>query len=273
MSAMIVPRPESHDFYTRALDILAAAKVDFMVGGAFALGVLAGIHRDTKDFDLMLRPRDVERALQACRNVGFPAEIAYSHWIAKVYCGDHFIDLIYRAGNGLGEVDDAWFEHALSSVVIDRQVLVCPAEELIWQKAFIMERERFDGADIQHILRLQAPKLDWKRLLRRFGTDWRVLLSHLVLFGYIYPDQRDQLPKWVMDDLFTRARDEAAAPANAEPSSEPATPLCRGPLLSRAQYLPDLTQWGFRDIRRDPRVAMTDEEIGKWTSAIDQKSR
>lgn len=260
--------PESHEFYTRALDILAAADVEFLVGGAFAFGALAGIHRDTRDFDLMLRPRDVERALQACRDAGFPAATAYSHWIAKVYCGDHFIDLIYRAGNGLCEVDDEWFAHAPSVEVIGRKVRICPAEELIWQKAFVLERERFDGADIQHILRVQAGTLDWPRLLRRFGEDWRVLLGHLVFFGYVYPALRHQLPGWVLDELFAKARDETAAP----PSSEAAL-LCRGPLLSRAQYLPDLTLWGYRDARRDPRVAMTDDEIGKWTSAIDPQGR
>jgi hypothetical protein len=28
-------------------------------------------------------------------------------------------------------------------------------EEMVWQKAFIMERERFDGADVVHLI--QAP--------------------------------------------------------------------------------------------------------------------
>ena len=31
-----------------------------------------------------------------------------------------------------------------------------PAEEMIWSKAFIMERERYDGADVAHILRACA---------------------------------------------------------------------------------------------------------------------
>lgn len=29
--------------------------------------------------------------------------------------------------------------------------------------------------------------LDWSRLARRFGQHWRVLPSHLILFGCIYP--------------------------------------------------------------------------------------
>ena len=53
-----------------------------------------------------------------------------------------------------------------------------------------MERERYDGADIAHLLRARADQLAWRRLLRRFGPHWRVLLGHLVLFGFVYPGER-----------------------------------------------------------------------------------
>jgi hypothetical protein len=49
-----------------------------------------------------------------------------------------------------------------------------------------------------HILESCAEKLDWSHLLRRFGPDWRVLLSNLVLFGYIYPSERRRIPGAVM---------------------------------------------------------------------------
>ena len=60
-----------------------------------------------------------------------------------------------------------------------------PAEEMIWSKAFVMERERYDGADITHILRKSGATIDWVRLLRRFGSHAAVLLSHLVLFQFV----------------------------------------------------------------------------------------
>ena len=46
--------------------------------------------------------------------------------------------------------------------------------------------------------------------------------------------------------------------------------MCRGTLLSRAQYLVDVESWGYRDARLDPRVAMTEEDIAHWTRAIDE---
>jgi len=41
---------------------------------------------------------------------------------------------------------------------------------MIWSKAFIMERDRYDGADIAHIIRTCGKGLDWSRLLHRFGS-------------------------------------------------------------------------------------------------------
>src|SRR5205814_2688758 len=185
-------------FYRGILDVLEASSVEFLVGGAFAMRVLAGIERDTKDFDLMLRPRDVEDALHACRQAGFRADHTFSHWIAKVHFGEHFIDLVYRAGNGLCEVDDAWFDAAREAEIFGRTLRLVPVEEMIWQKAFIMERERYDGADVAHLLRARGDQLNWPRLLRRFDDHWWVLFSHLILYGFIYPAERDRIPRQVM---------------------------------------------------------------------------
>jgi hypothetical protein len=44
-------------------------------------------------------------------------------------------------------VDDLWFAHATPGDVLGIPVRLCPPEEMIWSKAFIMERERYDGAD------------------------------------------------------------------------------------------------------------------------------
>src|SRR5437899_2577696 len=78
--------------------------------------------------------------------------------------------------------------------VLGVPVRLCPAEEIIWSKAFIMERERYDGNDVAHLLRARGCALDWDRLLRRFDGHWRVLLSHIVLFGFIYPAERAAIP-------------------------------------------------------------------------------
>jgi hypothetical protein len=253
-------KDKSDRLHRRSVLALQGADIPFLIGGAYMVEVYAGVSRQTKDFDLYLRPQHVDLALDALKRAEYKTEKTFPHWLAKAQRGRDCIDLIFRAGNGLCEVNDSWFERAHDDELLDLHVKLCAPEEMIWMKAYIMERERFDGADIAHILQSCAEKLDWPHLLRRFGPDWRVLLSHLVLFGYIYPSERRRIPSAVMDDLITRLRKEARATSSAR--------LCRGTLLSRKQYLLDVQQRGFRDARLDKRVHMDKQDIGRWTKAI-----
>jgi hypothetical protein len=220
------------------------------------------IVRHTKDFDLFVREEDAHRALQALAEAGYRTEMTFPHWLGKAYQGDQFVDLIFSSGNGVARVDEEWFAHATTGDVLDMPMPLCPPEEIIWSKAFIQERERFDGADVAHIIQGCGARLDWPRLLRRFGRNWRVLLSHLVLFGFVYPAERLIVPEWVMRDLLERLQGElAAAPADER--------LCQGTLLSREQYLVDVEGRGYKDARLGPAGGMSAEQIAHWTRAID----
>src|SRR4051794_2442868 len=179
--------PAARTFYCDAVAALAAAGVPVLVGGAFAFGHYTGIIRHTKDFDCFIHPRDCRRALDVLAAAGYQTELTAPTWIAKAFCGEHFVDLIFGGANGIARVDDEWFTHAGDAEILEQQVKVCPAEEMIWSKAFVMDRYRYDGADVAHLVRACGPNLDWARLLRRFDTRWPVLLSHLVLFNFIYP--------------------------------------------------------------------------------------
>jgi hypothetical protein len=253
-------RRRGDHLHRRSVVALQAANIPFLIGGAYVMEVYAGVSRQTKDFDLYLRPQHTDSALAALKRAGYQTERTFPHWLAKAERGPDCVDLIFRAGNGLCEVDDSWFERAQSSDFLDFEVKLCAPEEMIWMKAYIMERERFDGADIAHILQSCAEKLDWSHLVRRFGPDWRVLLSHLVLFGYIYPGERDKIPAAIMDDLITRLQREKRAAADNR--------ICRGTLLSRKQYLLDIQMRGFRDARLQARVHMNAKDIAHWTRAI-----
>jgi predicted nucleotidyltransferase len=192
------------EFHRKSMAALQDANVPFLIGGAYVVEAHAGISRRSKDFDLYVRPPHVDTAIDALAHAGYKTEKTFPHWLAKTGCGRDYIDLIFRAGNGLCDVDDSWFERAQDDELLGLHVKLCAPEEMIWMKAYIMERERFDGADIAHILQSCAEKIDWPHLVQRFGPDWRVLLSHLVLFGYIYPSERGKIPAAVMDDLIVR---------------------------------------------------------------------
>jgi hypothetical protein len=233
-----------------------------MVGGAYAFAHYTGIVRHTKDFDIFIHPRDFDAALAALADAGYAVERNFPHWLGKAYSGDSFVDLIFGSGNGITPVDETWFAHARPAEVMGVQVRLCPAEEMLWSKAFIMERERFDGADVAHLLHCRGEQLDWRRLLDRFGEHWRVLLSHLVLFGYIYPAATARVPRQVMETLLGRLSREVEDPTGTGT-------LCRGPVLSRAQYLSDLEKHGYQDARLRPSGNMSTSEVAHWTAAIE----
>lgn len=256
------PDAEAAAFYRHALELLRDADIPFLVGGAYAFVHFTGIARDTKDLDLFLRPADRDAALAAFTAAGYDADITYPHWLAKGRSGDHFVDLIYNLGNGLSPVDDAWLEHAVGAEVLGLPMKLCPAEEILFSKAFVMERDRYDGADIAHLLRAVGPLLDWPRLMARFGSHWRVLLTHLIHFGYIYPSEAGRVPGSVMAELMARLRRELGPDSPQDEGR-----LCRGTLLAGGQYLIDVEQWGYRDARLAPDGPLTEEEIARWKEA------
>jgi hypothetical protein len=249
---------EAQDFYCRSMRILAKHQLPYLVGGAYALTHYTGVVRHTKDFDIFVRPDDCRRVLDAFAAAGYPTDLTFAHWLGKIFHGEEFIDVIFSSGNGVVKVDDEWFEHAQSAAFLGEPVRVVPVEEMIWSKAYVCERERYDGADINHLLRARGHTLDWPRLLRRFGPHWRLLLSHLVLFGFAYPAERDQVPAEVMDELLGRLRQEPGAASDK---------VCQGTLLSRVQYLIDLQEWGYRDARLDAEAGMSARQAWAWTEA------
>ena len=247
-------------FYRHALAILREAGIPHLVGGAYAFARYTGIERHTKDFDVFIRREDFGRTAWAFQKAGYKAELTFPHWIGKVFKGEDFVDLIYSAGNGVAVVDDRWFEHAVKETVFGVDVELIPAEEMIWSKGLIMERERFDGADVAHVLRAVGDRLDWPRLLERFGAYWRALYAHIVLFGFIYPSERDKVPAWVMHELARRMTDETQAGSTAEK-------ICYGTIISRQQYLKDVGEWGYADARATD-AHMSEDEIEQWTAGI-----
>lgn len=240
----------NHVFYRRTVEVLNRAGIPYLIGGAFALDFHVGTDRKTKDLDVFVRPQHAQAVLDELAAAGYDVEINDPTWLGKAYCGADFVDVIFAFGNGIAQIDDGWFEHAIKGELWGEPVLFCPLEESLWSKAFVMERDRFDGADIAHIIVNSAERMDWDRLLARFGEDWRVLLSHLILTGYVFPGDRTRIPRRIMQELIRRLESELSAAGDHR--------LCYGAFLSRTQYVFDLQQLGMVDAR-DQRKLKTSE--------------
>lgn len=252
---------KTQKFYTKALKTLKGAGIPFLVGGAYGFEHYTGIARHTKDLDIFVRPGDRDRVFEAFAATGWRTELSLAYWLGKVFLEEDFIDIIFNSPNANDQVDEIWFEHAVEAEVFGIPVKLCSPEEMIRSKAFIMERHRWDGADVAHLFRACADQLNWSYLLERFGSHWRILLTHLILFGFIYPSERERIPAWVMQDLLHRLHKEMI-------TTPPSEPLCQGTLLSGSQYLIDVECWGYQDARLRPQGSMTAAEIAQWTAAI-----
>ena len=242
------------------IEALDVAGVPFLLGGTFALAFHTGEPRTTKDLDVMVRRADLPSALDALARAGFATSLPFPHWLAKAQRDDFLVDVIFSSGNGVARVDEEWFQYASRAELFGRMLLISPAEELIWSKAFVMERERYDGADVAHLLWAKGRVLDWPRLERRFASLLPILLLHVLEFLFVYSDASERLPP----GLFARLQSRALAELNRAGGR----PVCRGALISRSQYLHDTQHRGYADGRLAI-GAMSAEDVDLWTAAID----
>ncbi len=230
---------QAQSFYAAALKQLRKTGIPFMVGGAFSLREYANIVRDTKDLDIFCKAGDSARLLGALSDAGYTTQVTDPNWLAKAFDGEHFVDLISNSHNGLCPVDDIWLEHARDGEILGLSVKLVPPEEVLWTKIYVQQRSRFDGSDVNHILRKVGPELDWERLLRRFEVHWELLLGTLATFQFVYPAERDHVPGWLMDELLRRMQQSRDLPASEDR-------LCRGQYLDRCSYEIDVRDWGYR---------------------------
>src|SRR5262245_11553634 len=101
MAAPPVPKEKwerrTLEFYREAQALMNEAGIPFLVGGAFALEFYTGIWRATKDFDVFVRPEDCPRVLELFAASGYQTETPFPHWLAKIYQGDDFVDMIFSS--------------------------------------------------------------------------------------------------------------------------------------------------------------------------------
>ena len=232
--------------YRRALEALNAAGVDYVVAGAYAIYEHTGIYRKTKDLDLFFEPKSMLPAARALRDAGFVMRLEDDHWLAKATSGEYFVDLIYGMGNGMAFIDEGWIRHSRQGILAATPVKIAPAEELIWHRLFISERHRHDMSDIVHLILCVGDALDWERLVGRVGDNWPLLLSQVLMFAYVYPGHKSNIPKWVPEQLLDRARQEFE-----RVDEDQDLDLTRGPVISRFSFTIDVREWGFHDPRSE----------------------
>ncbi|MGE0741561.1 MAG: hypothetical protein AB7O98_09480 [Hyphomonadaceae bacterium] len=235
------PPPEAESFYVEGLQLLAKSEIPFLLSGTYAVTTYTGIVRPTKDLDIFCKASDYPRILAFFRERGYQIEVEDERWIAKIFSDRFFFDVIFSCRTTEIAITDEWFDDAPLIEVYGADVRIIKPTELIWSKIFVQDRYRYDGADVAHVLLKQHDAIDWHRLLRYMELHWEVLLTHLINFRYIYPSERDKIPRWVMDELVGRINAHLDMP----PSK---ARVCRGRLFSARDYVTDITEWGYADL-------------------------
>jgi hypothetical protein len=156
------------------------------------------------------------------------------------------VDLISGMSNAVIVVDDTWIKRAQPAVIAGVQSQVLSAEDLLASKLFVTRRERFDGADIAHIIYRTKGKLEWERILEIARENWEILLWSLMLFRYVYPAHTDYVPAPLWQDLLSRYMHLVQHP-------NPKAPF-RGSLVDENIFAIDMKEWGLENLQSEYRT-------------------
>ena len=231
---------EAEECYQDALHVLLDGRVPFVVGGAFAVHRHTGVWRPTKDLDFFLEAKDIPAAFALFERAGFKTAIEDPVWLAKARRGRYFIDLITGVGNASLVVAEDWISRGIPEVVLGIPCMVQAPEECLASKTFVAFRERFDGADVVHLIRACGEQMDWNRVLVLMGDHWQLLYWSLVLFAHVYPARTDVVPEAVWVGLTQRFTDCVRNPDKTAPF--------RGSLVDPRMFSIDVEEWGERNL-------------------------
>jgi len=100
----------AHAFYAEVLKILKESKFTFMVAGGFAVNAFTGLRRRTKDIDIFVKAGDYPKILNKFTSLGYKTQVSDERWIAKIFKGKFYVDVIFGSSNLVAPVTDDWFK-------------------------------------------------------------------------------------------------------------------------------------------------------------------
>ena len=210
--------------YSSVIDAAQENGITFALGGGFAVSTYTGNWRDTKDLDLYVLPRHRERMIDLLGFLGlvdYFDQRAYDRsWIYRATAGSVIVDTIWALANGRAEVDEAWMSGP-EVEISGRRLKVIPPEVMLWDKLYIMQRERCDWPDVLNLLYTTGPGLDWNFILERLGGDADLLAGALSVFRWISPGIADNNCPQVSGNEWVCLRPEGVVCRKSERNMSP----------------------------------------------------
>jgi Uncharacterised nucleotidyltransferase len=165
----------------RAAGALRDADIPFLLGGSLASWARGG-PESRHDLDLMIKPDDVERALEALSDAGMRPERPPEDWLVKAWDGDTLVDLIY-CPKGL-PMDDDVIARGEELSVLGLEIRVMALEDVMATKLMALTEHSLRYEGLLQIARALREQIDWEAVRARtadspFSRAFFVLLEDL----------------------------------------------------------------------------------------------
>ena len=175
------PFAEIEHALKRAAAALREADVPFLLGGSLASWARGG-PETRHDLDLMIKPEDVERAVEALTEAGMRPERPPEEWLVKVWDGDTLVDLIY-CPKGL-PMDDDVIARGEELSVLGMEIRVMALEDVMATKLMALTEHSLRYEGLLQIARALREQIDWETVRARtesspFARAFFVLLEGL----------------------------------------------------------------------------------------------
>jgi hypothetical protein len=165
----------------RSTAALRDADIPFLLGGSLASWARGG-PQTRHDLDLIVKPEDAERALEALREAGMRTERPPEEWLFKAFDGDTLVDLIY-CPKGL-PVDDELIGRGEELSVLGMDIRVMAMEDVMATKLLAVTEHSLRYESLLQIARALREQIDWPTVRARtdqspFARAFFVLLEGL----------------------------------------------------------------------------------------------
>jgi putative nucleotidyltransferase-like protein len=165
----------------RSAAALREAGIPFLLGGSLASWARGG-PETRHDLDLIIKPADAEKALEALEQAGMRTERPPEEWLFKAWDGDTLVDLIY-CPKGL-PVDDELIGRGEELSVLGMDIRVMAMEDVMATKLLALTEHSLRYESLLQIARALREQIDWPTVRARtdqspFARAFFVLLEGL----------------------------------------------------------------------------------------------
>jgi Uncharacterised nucleotidyltransferase len=176
----------------KASAALRDAGIDFLLGGSLASWARGG-PETRHDLDLMIRPRDRERAVEALEAAGMRAEDPPEEWLVKAWDGDILVDLIFWP-KGI-EVDDAVIARGELLAVLGMEIRVMALEDVLVTKLMALTEHSLRYESLLPIARAVREQVDWEDVRTRTAESPFARAFFVMLEGLGIVSQHEHEPR------------------------------------------------------------------------------